>query len=203
MSNGIANTPLEIALLVVPLVLPVCIASGAFFPLVGTLMRREIGRDAESVGVLTMANTFGAVAGSLAGGFILLPYLGIEVSNFVIGLLLVANGFVDTLSEFAERRFTRATVIPGLAAAVAAILFPFGLMRDVHVQARTTWLGGEVAAVREGLTETLVYLRYRFHGETTSTRMATNRHSMASNKWSSRRYMKLFTWLPLAVHPEP
>ena len=201
LSNGIANTPLEIALLAVPLVLPVCIASGAFFPLVGTLMRREIGRDAESVGVLTMANTFGAVAGSLAGGFILLPYLGIEVSIFVIGLLLVANGFVVTLSESAERRFTRATVIPGLAAAVAAILFPFGLMRDVHVQARTTWLGGEVAAVREGLTETLVYLRYRFHGETTSTRMATNRHSMASNKWSSRRYMKLFTWLPVAVHP--
>jgi len=199
LAGGNAGTPMAIALLAVPLVFPVCLASGAFFPLVGILIRREVGRDAESVGVLTLANTAGAVFGALAGGFILLPKLGIEVSIFAVGLLLVANGLMVAVAGPGGRR---AAALSGLAAAVVAAAFPFGLMRDFHVQQRAVWFGGEVTAVREGLTETLVYLRNRFHGETTSIRMATNRFSMASNKWSSRRYMKLYTWLPVAVHPD-
>jgi spermidine synthase len=201
LNNAHVSAPSEIILLAVSLVFPVCLASGAFFTLVGILIRREVGRDAESVGVLTLANTAGAVFGSLAGGFVLLPKVGIEVGIFTIGLLLVANGLILVATGAGGRRRLTVVALSGLTAAVAATTFPFGLMRDFHVQGRVALAGGETIAVREGLTETIIYLRQVFHGQTTSLSMVTNSHPMAGNSWGARRYMKLFTYLPAAVHP--
>ena len=199
--NAHVKTPLEITLLALSLVFPVCLASGAFFTFAGTLIRREVGRDAESVGVLTLANTAGAVIGSLAGGFVLLPNLGIEVSIFAIGLLLVVNGLYVALAGPCGRPRLIGIALFALIAVAIATTYPFGLMRSFHVRQLAFRFGAEVAAVHEGLTETIVLLRNRFHGESTSIRMVTNSHSMAGDSWAARRYMKLFAWLPAAVHP--
>jgi len=183
-----------------PLMLPVAVTSGCFFTLIGAALREKVGTDAGTAGALTLANTIGAGLGSLAGGFVLLPILGIEKSFFAIGLLFAIAGLGLAWSrESLTRHTTRVAVL----AAVPLVFFPHGSMLDTHYrvqQARNG--GGEIVETREGLTETIVYLRHSLEGETLEYRMLTNGHSMSSSRGSGRRYMKLYTYLPAALHPK-
>ena len=60
----------------------------------------------------------------------------------------------------------------------------------------------DVALVREGLTETIIYLDHKVLDTHHSYRLVTNGYSMSSTDSRSRRYMKLYVYLPVAVHPE-
>ena len=73
----------EILRVAVPLMLPVSLLSGVFFTLAGAGVRAVVRPTATPTGALTLANTAGAALGSLAGGFVLLPLLGVERSLFV------------------------------------------------------------------------------------------------------------------------
>ncbi len=72
------------------LVTPAILLGGTLPVLVRFLVRREEGMDAH-IGRLYGLNTLGAVAGSFAAGFLLLPSLGLRTSNFAaagLGLLV-------------------------------------------------------------------------------------------------------------------
>ena len=58
-------------------------------------------------------------------------------------------------------------------------------------------------AIREGLTETIHYLRRDLFGAPVSYRLMTNSHSMAATTLGAQRYMTLFAALPVSVHPQP
>ena len=59
----------------------------------------------------------------------------------------------------------------------------------------------DLAAVREGLTETAVYLEYQKLGQPYFYRLLTNSYSMSATDEQSSRYMKLFVYLPVAIRP--
>ncbi|MCX5769981.1 MAG: fused MFS/spermidine synthase [Candidatus Hydrogenedentes bacterium] len=68
--------------------------SGMTFPVVvKTLAGRQVrlGRD---VGLLYSANTFGGVVGAIAGGYLIIPLLGVHAGVITLGLILVAAGLV-------------------------------------------------------------------------------------------------------------
>jgi spermidine synthase len=197
--NGRAYAWDEVVRMGLPLMLPVALASGCFFTLVGTRLREEIGTDAASTGALTLANTVGAGLGSLAGGFVLLPWLGIEASFFTIGLLFALTGVGLAFSQSAPAK--PVALAAGLAA-VPLVFFPHGSMEDFHYEVQKIRHGGVIAETREGLTETIVYLRTSLEGQLLYHRMLTNGHSMSSSSAAGRRYMKLYTYLPAALHPE-
>ena len=60
-----------------PLMFPVSLLSGMLFTLVGDALHREVPEEMRCTSLLTLANTTGAMLGSLAGAFLLLPRLGI------------------------------------------------------------------------------------------------------------------------------
>jgi spermidine synthase len=73
-------------------VLPAAFVSGVQFPMLMALLgqgRREVGRQ---IGLTYAWNTAGAIAGSLAGGFGLLPLLGARGCWRLIAVLLAALG---------------------------------------------------------------------------------------------------------------
>jgi spermidine synthase len=73
------------------LVVPV-IAMGTTFPLVLRAARTaSVGAD---VGRLTVANTLGSIAGSILGGFVLLPRLGSQRSLILVGILYLGFAWV-------------------------------------------------------------------------------------------------------------
>jgi spermidine synthase len=193
---------LDILRLSVPLMLPVCFLSGLLFTLLGVALRNDFASETATTGALTFTNTVGAALGSLVGGFILLPVLGMERSFFLIAMLYGGIGLFLALSSRVPRKITYATAALFLLGAVS---FPFGSMERQFFQIpikRYFEKGTErVAAVREGLTETVIYLKRAMLKRPISYMMLTNSYAIAGTDFQYRRYMKLFIYWPMAVHP--
>lgn len=66
---------------------------GAAFTAATRLVRHESNSSSRTVGFVYALNTCGAVAGSFAGGFLLLPVFGMEVSMLFIAALMLIVGF--------------------------------------------------------------------------------------------------------------
>ncbi len=105
---------------------------GMTFPLVARLFTQSIYRVGSGVGSSYAANTVGAVLGAFAGGFILIPTIGVQntimfavVVNLLIGCtLIVTDPRMPIASRFAL----------GLAVLVLAALIPFRIPRwDQHI----------------------------------------------------------------------
>ena len=58
-----------------------------------------------------------------------------------------------------------------------------------------------VEAIREGVAETLIYLKAPILREAATHALFVNATSMADTDWESRRYMKLYVYWPMALHP--
>lgn len=186
-----------------PLILPISFLSGIFFTLVGSALRREYPTAAATTGGLTLANTTGAALGAFAGGFLMLPLLGMEASFFLISILYG----VISLVVFTRCQAPRRVLYPvGGALCLALALFPWGIMQRKYL---TTMAGRydrgrewQVVGLREGLDATVIYVEELIYGGAhQGYRLVTNALSMSTTEWHSRRYMKLYVYLPVAVHP--
>ena len=67
---------------------------GFIFNITAKVVRREDDSSGDAVGRVYWYNTFGAVAGSLAAGFVLLPLAGIAKSLFGLGMAALAGGLL-------------------------------------------------------------------------------------------------------------
>ena len=197
---GSITQPAAILRISLPLMLPVSFVSGMFFTIAGAALRSGLASEIETAGLLTLVNTVGAAIGSIVAGFLMLPLLGIERTIFTIALIYGAIGAV----LFAR---TRATAWLGaVACMVALVMFPFGQLNDRLISIPVErWAEGEperrLIAVREGLTETIVFFQRMLLGRPVSDVMLTNSFSMSTTGYGVRRYQKLYVWWPAAVHP--
>ncbi|MBI3932651.1 MAG: spermidine synthase [Acidobacteria bacterium] len=201
------------AILVVSLalMLPVSALSGALFTLLGAALKAETGSPTRAAGMLTLANTVGAALGALGGGFALLPSLGVERSIFFLSLvygalsLLLLGSGARALAAPRGSPARTALLAAGVLHLAFTALFPFGLMRNYYakgVTARWTGPAERVLLSREGLTETLFYIRTDLWGTPVQYRLATNGFSMSSTGVFAERYMSLFADLAMALRPD-
>ncbi len=214
------TTPLAILQVGAPLMFPVSFLSGMFFTLLGAALRSHLTSESETAGVLTLANTTGAALGSLTAGFVLLPALGMERSFFLIAIVYGAIGVIlwrpvmgrltdspvkgRPTGRGAMRRMAYAAAGTWL---VSLALFPFGSMEQRLLPIPVTrWAQVDaerrVMAVREGLTETIIYFERLVTGKPVSHVMLTNSFSMSTTGYGVRRYQKLYVYWPMAVHPD-
>jgi predicted membrane-bound spermidine synthase len=214
----LAPLPLEVGLITnhaqmffigLALMFPSCIGSGVLFTLLGDAVRREIAGASRAAGLLTLANTAGAALGALAGGLLLLPLLGVERSIFALSLAyglvggLAAGRHERTGPERSRRRVALAAGATAFGLVIA--LFPFGLMRNHYVRrVLKRWAsgGGTLVAYREGVTESVFYVRRDLMERPLTWHLATNGFSMSDTGLIGRRYMRLFVNLPIALRPE-
>ena len=188
-----------------PLMFPACFLSGVLFPLLGRALHERLGEATRSTGLLTLANTTGAMLGALAAGFLLLPAAGEERSLFG---LAAAYGAVALLAG-ARGTPLRQRTVHALAAALflaALALFPFGLMQRQYVpRIVAKWKPESVRpiAYEEGLSETVMILRQEVFGRPLMHRLVTNGLAMSGTNHAARRYMGMYAWWPVAVHPAP
>src|SRR5438552_5115068 len=103
-------------------------------------------------------------------------------------------------------RLTPIGYLTGIACLVALAAFPFGQLnaRLISIPVER-WAEGEperrLVAVREGLTETIVFFQRMLLGKPVSDVMLTNSFSMSTTGYGVRRYQKLYVYWPMAVHP--
>jgi spermidine synthase len=105
---------------------------GFTFPMVARLFTQSLYRVGSGVGTSYAANTVGAIVGAFAGGFILIPNIGVQntiifgvVTNLLIGaLLVVADPQLSRVPRYAL----------GLAVLVLAVMVPLRVPRwDPHI----------------------------------------------------------------------
>ncbi|MEE2663625.1 MAG: fused MFS/spermidine synthase [Myxococcota bacterium] len=191
---------LESALLLsITLMLPVSVASGMLFAMLGKRLEAELGIAGRATGLLALSNSGGAAVGPLVAGFLLLPELGIDGSTVLLsaGYLVVAALAWDAAS--ARAAAIAAAAITGVALAV----FPYGLHERTLIRMIQAQYGAneEVIAIREGVVETAVVTRVRWRGEPRYHRLITDGYTMAAQTLAANRYMRLFAYLPAAFHP--
>jgi spermidine synthase len=188
------------------LMLPVSIASGAIFTMLGRGLKEEIGNGTRATAWLTLFNTIGAMLGSLTVGFVLLPTYGIEKCFFIMIALYGLIALLIPRTEQAQGLRSLARRAPVVAIFVLSVaFFPFGLMKDTFLGTvlAQRFPNTTVAAMREGLTETAIYLEYQHLGQPYIHRLLTNSYSMSATNEHSMRYMKLFVYLPVAISRNP
>ena len=180
------------------LMAPVALLSGFLFTGLGAELRGRMADASSATGALTLANTLGALAGSLAAAFALLPFVGVEGAFFLLALVyaLVVLVIPAPAASLGRR------MVPAVAAVLALGFFPFGTMKETHYRAVEERFAARLVAAREGIEQTVFYLSHEFLGERLFLRLATNSYSMASTAVGVQRYMKLFAWLPAALHPK-
>lgn len=101
-------------------VLPAALVAGYQFPLLVALLGR--GRDGlgRQLGLTYATNTIGAIIGSLAGGFGLLPWLSAPGAWRLVAALLLVLGVAATLIRVNARALR--TLVPQLALIAATVL---------------------------------------------------------------------------------
>ncbi|HEX2227473.1 MAG TPA: fused MFS/spermidine synthase, partial [Candidatus Binatia bacterium] len=105
---------------------------GMTFPLVARLFTQSLYRVGSGVGISYSANTVGAVLGAFAGGFILIPNIGVQ-NSIIFGVVMnLAIGCWLVLSD------TRLAPLPryslGAAAMLVAVAVPLRMPRwDRHI----------------------------------------------------------------------
>jgi len=118
------------ALIASVVILPAALAAGVQFPVLIALLgrgRADVGRQ---TGRVYAANTAGAIAGSLAGGFGMLPFLTApgcwQVVAALLGLLAMVSYLLARRSARGTQELTSALPWFGASAVVVALLFARG-----------------------------------------------------------------------------
>lgn len=106
------------ALIAAALILPTALCLGAAFPLALAMAGATPDDVTGRVGLIYAVNTVGAVAGSLAAGFVVIPAFGLQVTlQIVSGCLAAAVAIVVARGGVSPRGR-----IPGVAAAALAVV---------------------------------------------------------------------------------
>jgi predicted membrane-bound spermidine synthase len=196
-----------VTVLSLALMFPAALASGLFFTALGEAIHREVADRARSAGLVSMANTLGAMLGPLAAGFALLPGIGMEKSLYALCLLYLptAGLCAGRTAPWPSLGRSRFLLVSALAFALFLVLFPFGAMRGYLNRACADFVkdGEQVVETVEGVTGTLQYLRKDYLGQPQYFRLITDGYSMASTDRAATRYMKLFAYFPAAVLQNP
>jgi predicted membrane-bound spermidine synthase len=183
------------------LMLPTAVLSGALFTLLGAELRAGLANPQAPVARLVSANALGGACGSALAGFALLPRLGMETS-----LLALAAGYAVLPMLFVRRPVSWKPFFPAALATLGLLLFPAGRIESHLAQAARVYQeldGSSVVEVTQGPTTTLQLLGRERFGEAAWWRLLTDGYSMTGIDRGSLRYMQLFAWLPLSLHPAP
>ena len=167
-------------------------------------LANAIAQDAEQVvgrraGLLYVANTVGAVVGSLAVGFWLLPALGMQRTVTVLALAVLL-GIVPLCVAARpsrapqKRRVAAVPAVSVLALGIAVIVWA-RLPADFLIN-RTLWPlrpSEQRLVVSEGITDVVTVTDMPGEGRV----LFTNGHSMSSTSVAAQRYMRAFVHIPL------
>jgi spermidine synthase len=200
----------QITLLCLALMFPVCFISGMVFPTIVARIQVDVPDWMNSTGIATLFNTSGAAIGPLIASFVLLPALGFQTS-----LVCCAAGYALLSLVAAEpaawsfRRPVGITIATLWVILLTGVIFfpyeraathfahasrPYELDDQGHTLAR-------VVKRVEGTSDTWQLLRRDLFGQPYYYRLLSDSFSMSATSPRNQRYMRLFAYLPLALHP--
>jgi spermidine synthase len=195
------STMTELWFNVRPMLLEVAIPAllmGFSFPLGNAIIQRAERSVGRRAGVLYLANTAGAVCGSLAAGFILLPTLGLQTS----ATILMAIAALALLPLYLSHSPTQPRALAASMAVAVVALVVWVALPPAFVITRALGLpkGNErLLTISDGLTEVIAVTERPGQGRI----LVTNGHAMSSTLPLSQRYMRALVHIPLLSMEKP
>ena len=192
------------------LILPTTMCLGAAFPLALRLVDDPLRAAERRFSVLYALNTIGAVLGSLAAGFVLIPRLGLQYTMTVVSSgLVVAALVVAVWAGLTSADRMRSILASGLATLIIALspswdrallasgvyLYAPFVPKDLDLE--TQLKAGTLLYYREGAVATVSVKRL-----TGTTSLAVDGKTDASNR-GDMLTQKLIAHLPLLLHENP
>jgi spermidine synthase len=176
-------------------VLPATLALGAAFP-AAVRLTGEAARAGTSVGRVTAWNLAGAITGTLAVGFVLVPSLGLARTLFLLAVLAAVVGVIATAASPRRGAATIAVSLALLAVISAAAL---QLPRDKLGTLLADLRGGRLDFYAEGAGGAVAVLEQSTPAGS-FRRLYVSGVSNSGDSLASRRYMRLQALLPLLLH---
>jgi spermidine synthase len=175
------------------------ILMGSSFPLGNAVVQHAERAVGTRAGALYLANTAGAVCGSLVAGWALLPLLGMQGSATVL-TAAAALAIVPLAIATGRRARMRATLAPALIAAVAIVAW-LRLPSDYVLQRSLATLSASerLLTIDEGVTEVVAVTEVPGIGRS----LMTNGHAMSSTALLDQRYMRALAHIPLLSMDRP
>ena len=209
-ASGWVREQISLALIGRPLLREVALPAlfmGAAYPLATAAVASLPAAVGRRAGVVYLANTAGAVVGSLIAAFVLIPTVGLQsgVSVLFIGVVV---GMILTVGAWLSSPKPRRSVGPGFIVVAVS-----GTVAAVTV---IVWLqlpGDYIAMntlpplreherrlhIEEGVTETVMVTEVTGEGR----RLITNSYAMSATLPDARRYMRALAHLPLLSMDAP
>jgi len=198
------------AMLVAALILPTAAGFGAAFPLALSTIAGDARAAVKRLGTAYAINTIGAVAGSLAAGFVLISMLGLQHTLELVSALLILTALVvlawGTLGKTAQ-------IVNGIALVLAVVTLAWSPPWDRALLASGLYLyapfvpkgvplepllkAGSILYYKEGAGATVSVKRL-----TGTLSLAIDGKVDASNR-SDMLTQKLVAHLPLLIHGSP
>ena len=193
-------------------------AAGGIFPAAAKLYTRHLSKVGKSVGNAYAANTLGAVLGAFAGGFLLIPLIGVQASILAATTLNIGLGIYFLWRDGLLSRPLFRVLAPGL------LLLPLAVSRlpawDVALLNSAPYLyaGQYQSAARlagQGMAHTIGQGRRLLYAEEGMTATVTvwdlrgerfmrvNGKVVASSQGKDLRSHSLLAHLPLLLHEDP
>jgi spermidine synthase len=188
---------------------------GASFTLAAKAIRSAMNSSPRAVGDTAMFNTIGAALGAFTGGFILLPYLGMQTSLTVCATLVIILGLSLCWFESAQRTQQWISAGVSLLAIAAFLTFPAQWDKQVlsagpHFSPWNYIIDGQV-----NIDELLNRRRLLYYHEgvtaTTSVTLDADENMLYSSNGkveadTTKRGMviqRMMGHLPMLFHPNP
>ncbi len=176
-----------------------CVLVGASFPLGNAVVQHAESAVGRRAGALYLANTLGAVTGTLVAGFALLPALGMQNS----AALLAAAAAIAIVPLALTRPIagTASTLAVALTLAAGALGAWVRLPSDYVVRRALSPMapGERSLTLSEGVNEIIEVRESSGRGRG----LITNGHPMSSTAWLDQRYMRALAHVPLLSMDRP
>lgn len=177
---------------------------GAAFPLVGRIYVARRGAVGQAMGTLYALNTMGAIVGSLAAGFALIPLFGVHRSILIVSSLYILIGLWVMFRGVTEAK--RSTVrTAGITVAIALIagnvMYSSGtLIEDSHWFKRSGFANRFKTLFYEEAPAATVSVLEKDIG---TRELNINGKSTAFDNYLDMQVHRMLSHLPLLLHPDP
>jgi len=224
LTGGISSALAELWFNAKPMIMVVAVPAllmGFAFPLANAIVQRAEATVGRRAGFLYLANTLGAVCGSLVTGFLLLPLLGVQrgATVLTIAALAAVTPLVRLKADApadagrvreGDRSGRRIPVQSGFSRTFAPVALSMTLgaasivvwlsLPSSFVHSRTLFFPLQRAlTISEGVTELIAVTAGPGGGRV----LVTNGHPMSSSELMSQRYMRAMAHVPLLAIERP
>ncbi|MDH5761413.1 MAG: fused MFS/spermidine synthase [Nitrospinota bacterium] len=180
---------------------------GMSFPVLIKLAAGDHEHVGGGTGQIYASNTLGAIFGSLAAGFVFLPWLGTEKSLMVVATLnLLTVPWLFGTGDYSTPALRKGVAAVTVVAVIALnVVLPGNLldrffMRDSAGKRDLS----ELMYFEEGLTDTVAVFKDGYGIlDPTAKRLITNGISMSASNSIATRYMKLLAHVPILLVDNP